>query len=1030
MFSTCSSSKYKQKVATVILFLFLFCLTDAQEKSYTIESITYADGQRVDYTRDMVQDTTGILWFTGSFNGLLSYDGNKITSYNDRSKDLYVPFSRVVQLQSLPNGNLLLSPQNNVLYEFNPYTKYFVDSTVIDPALHVAIYDFDIDKNGIFWAVSFAFQNGSDYYLYRIEPDGETQFVDTISSKTWAQLMYYEEHVYCVATNSIQRYNLDGSHNMDFALRDGQLTVVPFRFAVDTENQLWIKSTSIDHQTIRSNAIYKFNKAKNEFNKVELPIPTALANTEYISFIGDELWLGGYYENLWCYNLRTQSIEDYSQDIRKGQSGRSYILGVSESSDGSKWVMTSAGIYKCTPTSRNKTRHILDVMSGFCDDDCFVHSIAASNSHIYFANVDQITAKNKSTNEIFKLPVSIANTRTEKGLPIYWSVGGQILSFASGKIFHHDMVVDASTFEHKHLIKNKQDFRVVNGFIDTNTVWFLPFNPQNLQQQLFEYKIKEDRIRPILLDVDLKTKQSGYQILASQEHDRVWLITSKGGLFEFDKNGKLLRHPSIMSEIGMTANHTYCLFEQEDVLWIGTYGGLIKYDWQDSFTQYFANSIKQFNREKRIGTHAMFAVDEQGLYLSGTQGLHYFDIESGTFRIPNQLQNERDNRFSHTAVRYEAEDHKLYFGSKNGVVSFHPSSTSISDQLNQSYPIRISQYSIFHKAKNKKFTYVHNLQDLKQIELSGTDLWFSLEYVIPNYSDESILYHHKLVGLESEYSSPSTFNEVKYTNLPHGTYKLMLRAQIGESTTTFYEKSILIEVGQLWYKSTWFLILCVMAAMLMAYAIARYRYYQKLKEQERIDNLRNRISRDLHDDVGSILTGLSMQSDILNRTAEEKHRPRIAKLNAMSREALSRIRDAVWTMNNAKDNWKSLIDRMHEFCQETLALKGIEYSIEHSQIILSNNLDSDIRQNTYLIFKEAVTNIVKHSNGSIMESTLQVKNEKIYFTIRDNGKIKNQNFASTGEGLANMQKRAEQMNAKIDISSRNGYRINLIIPFN
>ncbi|MEO0472328.1 MAG: histidine kinase [Bacteroidota bacterium] len=199
----------------------------------------------------------------------------------------------------------------------------------------------------------------------------------------------------------------------------------------------------------------------------------------------------------------------------------------------------------------------------------------------------------------------------------------------------------------------------------------------------------------------------------------------------------------------------------------------------------------------------------------------------------------------------------------------------------------------------------------------------------------------------------------------------------------------------------------------------------RLKRIQQIERLRTKISADLHDDVGSLLTGLAMQSEILAHSVPEASKPRLKRIEDLSRSAMAQMRDAVWAMDAQKDNWESLIDRMREFALETLATKEIAFSLQTEGIPENHALSGEIRQNIYLIFKEAITNVAKHSDGTEVGAGLTLDKQHFSLAIRDNGSTQVKDWKSSGQGTSNMKRRAESLNGFLDIHTENGYSIYL-----
>ncbi len=206
-------------------------------------------------------------------------------------------------------------------------------------------------------------------------------------------------------------------------------------------------------------------------------------------------------------------------------------------------------------------------------------------------------------------------------------------------------------------------------------------------------------------------------------------------------------------------------------------------------------------------------------------------------------------------------------------------------------------------------------------------------------------------------------------------------------------------------------------------------YKNKVERAKQVENLRNKISADLHDDVGSLLTGLAMQTEILQLTSPQTDQSKLSRISELSRSAMSRMRDAVWAMNAENDNWDSLIDRMNEFASEMLLTKDIQFTINKEKLNGEQNISGDFRQNIYLIFKEAITNILKHSSADQVIISLSNSNPRFEMLIKDNGVLKGKKYKTTGQGTNNMQNRAKKINGQLSTSYENGFCIALECPF-
>lgn len=216
--------------------------------------------------------------------------------------------------------------------------------------------------------------------------------------------------------------------------------------------------------------------------------------------------------------------------------------------------------------------------------------------------------------------------------------------------------------------------------------------------------------------------------------------------------------------------------------------------------------------------------------------------------------------------------------------------------------------------------------------------------------------------------------------------------------------------------------------ILIAVIINRY----KLKRSIAMERMQQRISSDLHDDIGASLTSinilsqLSQQQKIDTATRNEY----LQKMNEQTTEVTNALRDIVWSINPKNDKLDIILARMKRYAAELLETKNIDYSFEANIKPGDEITDADIRQNVYLIFKEAVNNLAKYSGATKAIITLNKEANHIHFEVKDNGNGFDAAHIAKGNGIENMQRRAKMINAKFILQSAPGYgtNISVIIP--
>ncbi len=204
-----------------------------------------------------------------------------------------------------------------------------------------------------------------------------------------------------------------------------------------------------------------------------------------------------------------------------------------------------------------------------------------------------------------------------------------------------------------------------------------------------------------------------------------------------------------------------------------------------------------------------------------------------------------------------------------------------------------------------------------------------------------------------------------------------------------------------------------------------YKFIHERNSKKRlveVQEFRSQLSSDLHDDVGSILSGIAMQSELVSMDTENIQESELKEIAESSRSAMEKMRDTVWAIDSRKDKYENLLDRMVDFGTKQLNLKNIKLKVNVNTWEGDKKIHPKIRQNLYLIFKEAITNIVKHSNASDVILNLEHSSKFAKITIHDNGTIIKSNV-SDGLGLSNIRKRCESIGAQLEMKTSDGFEI-------
>jgi two-component system, NarL family, sensor histidine kinase UhpB len=206
-----------------------------------------------------------------------------------------------------------------------------------------------------------------------------------------------------------------------------------------------------------------------------------------------------------------------------------------------------------------------------------------------------------------------------------------------------------------------------------------------------------------------------------------------------------------------------------------------------------------------------------------------------------------------------------------------------------------------------------------------------------------------------------------------------------------------------------------------------YRSY-RARQALRLNDIRNRIAGDLHDDIGSTLNSISIYSEVA-RKKDENYDEALEMIGDASRKIIEAMSDIVWTINAENDSFEKIIFRMKSLAYNLFRAKKIEFTFHADEILDEKKLSLEERRNFYLIFKEAVNNMVKYANATRAAITLTYENNRIRLRIQDNGVGFDISQQNAGNGLKNMKRRADEMKAGFKIESQpgSGTQIELIL---
>ncbi len=283
---------------------------------------------------------------------------------------------------------------------------------------------------------------------------------------------------------------------------------------------------------------------------------------------------------------------------------------------------------------------------------------------------------------------------------------------------------------------------------------------------------------------------------------------------------------------------------------------------------------------------------------------------------------------------------------------------------------------------------------------------------------ETFRYQYMLEGADRDWSAPTDQRSVIYASLAAGSYRFLVRAVAGNGVFSPQPASVAFTILPPVWRSWWFLLAFGTVIALLIYTVYRYRVAQLLA----VANIRTRIATDLHDDIGASLSQIAILSEVAQREARNGalNGTPLTDIAGISRELVDSMSDIVWAINPDHDRLSNLVYRMRRFATDLLGAQGIALQFRSSVADHDLRIGLGARRQIYLIFKEAIHNLARHSGAAHADVEFDRSGDSLFLRVKDDGKGFDPSVRSDGHGLISIHKRAAAMGAKVEWKSAPG----------
>ncbi len=1036
------------RLILLCISVFIFGLPNAscQNNPYIFRHITTEDGLAGNDVRSIIQDSRGFIWIATN-NGLQKYDGYTFTTYHHNPVDS----------QSISSDNLFtLSIDNQdkiwaitFLAGFNRFDPVSSKCVQINQLNNESFKDlflpnaFCQDHNGNTWLIaakSIASYNTWNHRLTIpkdiLPKNFNGYFMDAQYDSIRNQIWLADD------VNGVCMYDLNKNifyyrdHNPD-GLPIFNLKCRAIKILLDNQRNLWIhgfegflakynlaSNTSVDYYLYESGeGIIRQKNKQNHFLNQPVFISTMKGDSK------GNIWLAAGTKGVLQYIPQLDSFRSIPSvsTFTNGLNFNTDIHCIFEDKEGNIWIGTDKGINVFNPLRQR---------FHFFDNDPFPPLTKTRNETMDFLQ--------SGTGDVW-----VATWGS--GLNVFDSELNPKKHFTYRAANSHTIPVPGNLVW--ALNKYKSD-TIVAGYqagllslINTRTNHFVHFKPKELEH-LTIMNMNGDKHNNIWLDLfsgigkwnaqDFHTVRYSNFIpykgvstatasdILPDDSGHVWVGTLGLGLQKFDVG--LNRFTEIFT-FGNNSIHSIssdlinCMISINDTtIAIGTGSGGI--DIFNPVTRHFV-SINTTDGLPSNNVSAMYFIPPYTLWATTGSLLSKVNLKNRHVSSFGPGDGIKDLDFSGCHRMYMLNDRRLLAGYTGGFLYFYP------DSINAIGPpsnVTLTGIRIF----DQPLATDSLLQKSDTMILSYKQNFITIQYASLSFLEANrINYYYKMENIDKNWVYGNAERLVSYTNLQAGKYVFNVRCENSDGVPSKEISRLVIIITPPFWQTWWFRLMIISASAISLYLLYRYRVNQILQMQF----MRNEISKDLHDDVGSTLSSISILSQVAqDKMAEgqqEQSSSIISKINNSAQEMVEKMGDIVWAVNSKKDSIQDVILRLKNAFLETCVSRGIQLVFYCDSVLEKRTMSMQIRKNLYLISKEAINNAIKYSGGNQIAISFSMNAQGMELKITDNGKGFDSLKEANGNGLSNMNTRADEMNAILKIKSGPGSTevvLNLAIP--
>jgi signal transduction histidine kinase/ligand-binding sensor domain-containing protein len=1016
-----------------IIFIFLaHSNVNAQPATLYFEKITVQNGLSHNKVNCILQDKRGFIWL-GTDDGLNRFDGTHFTVYKNIPgsttsisgniiTDMLEDEHAVLWIATADGGmtkyDYRLAPEK----QFKQYKHLPGDTNSIPVNIINKLVQ---DGEGYLWLATsgsyvLRFNKKTEQFIKPVTKGTKTimALTQTAKNEIWAGRQ--GGGLLKINTSTLQ-YEMDSRYNDLYAKLPHAAVTSLFK---DSRNNIWYGSWDkvlycFNHKQQIEN-VYEKTASLNSFN-----------NDEIDGFAEDNrgnIWMAGKTNGLHVYSNSENKFYNYTHNPSlEGTIAGNRINCVFIDRQGTLWLGTNKGISVSSPLQQQFTQVFLPQVAG--RPVTIYDFYEQPDKSIWIGTSDGIYIWQQATGKFKHQPLTYKNVLLQVS-KFYKDAAGRFFIGTNYSLF----LLNPQNFT-VSLLPGTSNDSVINQIIKSHIVsiaedsvdgstalMVAPYGHYlcyyNWQQQKWVSRL--DTLKKIVTSFNIKDNL--VRKIFKLGNKQLFIATAKEGLGRWNRSTQkfiFFKNDPFKNNVFSNNNIYDVAADAKMNLWVTTFGGGL---------HYFNTATNEISHIKASNNllEGMQTDKNENVWMISNGNIDKYSPQSKSytsFQLPDieKSGGVQGNMFK------DAQG-KLYVGGTNYFIAFNP----LLVKENKTAPkVFLTDFKIFNQSYN-------HLLFKPNISLPYNQNYITIEFAAPGYTTPlPVQYQYKLTGLHNKWIDIGTENKVSFSNLAGRAYQFKVRATNRPGVWSNNEAVVAITIVPPVWQRWWFYFLCALFISAVIYALYRYRINELLKRQA----IRNKIAQDLHDNIGSTLSSISVYSQVAKiykqQNKDVQLQETLQKISETSGEMISEMNDIVWTINPRNDNMEVMLQRMQSFAKPLLAAKDIVFHFTYEPQVKTLSLEMTQRKNFYLIFKEAINNVLKYAACKNLYVNISSKHQQLEMIVQDDGIGFDKNAIDekarqslSGNGLHNMALRAKEMKGICEVTAvpGKGSKVHLQFP--